>query len=55
MMTKQKKPRLYRDPNYRDLDNELRINGKSLLFLFFLTIGFFVLAFIAKGPTYGVL
>jgi len=52
-MTK-RKPRLYKNPNY-NIDDELRINGKSLLFLFFLTVGFFVLAFIAKGPTYGVL
>lgn len=54
MMTR-KRPSLYRDPSYRDLDNELRINGKSLLLLFFLTVGFFILAFLCKGPTYGVL
>ena len=53
MMTKQK-PRLYRNPNYDDKE-ELRISGKSLLLLFFLTVGFFILAFICKGPTYGVL
>ena len=53
MMTKQK-PRLYRNPNYDDKE-ELRISGKSLLSLFFLVVVFFVLCFIMKGPTYGVL
>ena len=53
MMTKQKKPRLNRDPNYRDLDNELRINGKSLLLLFFFVLMFILLAFIAVPQTYG--
>ena len=55
MMTKQKKPSLYKDPNYDVLDKELRISVKSLFLLFFLVVAFFILAFIAKGPTYGVL
>ena len=52
MMTKQK-PRLYKQ-TYDDRE-QLRISGKSLLLLFFLTVGFFVLAFICKGPTGGYL
>ena len=52
MMTKQK-PRLYKQP-YDDRE-QLRISGKSLLSLFFLVVVFFVLCFIMKGPTYGVL
>ena len=53
MMTKQK-PRLYKANNYGDGD-DLRISTKSLLSLFFLVFVFFVLCFIMKGPTYGVL
>lgn len=52
MMT-QKKPRLYK-ATYDDGD-DLRISTKSLLSLFFLVFVFFVLCFIMKGPTYGVL
>ena len=52
MMTKQK-PRLYR-ATYDDRE-QLRISGKSLLSLFFLTLVFIVFCFLIKGPTYGVL
>ena len=55
VMTKQRKPRLYKSDRSEFLDTELRISVKSLFLLFFLTVGFFVLAFICKGPTYGVL
>ena len=53
MMTKPRRS-LYRNPNYDDKD-ELRISGKSLLSLFFLTLVYIVFCFLIKGPTYGVL
>lgn len=55
MMTKQDKPRLYRDPDYDIMSKELRISVKSLLFIVFLCILFGVFAFIAVPQTYGFL
>jgi len=55
MMTKQNKPRLYKSDRSEFLDTELRISVKSLFLLFFLVVGFFILAFLCKGPTMGYL
>ena len=37
------------------LDEEFHISGRELLLIFFLVFLFFAIAFICKGPTYGVL
>ena len=54
MMTKQRRS-LYKDPSYRDMDDELRISTKSLLFIMFLCFLFVVFAFLAVPQTYGFL
>lgn len=37
------------------LDEEFKISGKELIVIFFIVFFFFALAFICKGPTYGIL
>ena len=55
MMTKQKRPSLYKDPDYNIMEKELRISTKSLLFIAFIYILFIVFAFLAVPQTYGFL
>ena len=55
MMTKQKRPSLYKDPDYNIMEKELRISTKSLLFIAFICILFIVFAFLAVPQTYGFL
>lgn len=47
--------RLDKQPICRTLDEELTISVKSLLIIAFITILFFIVAFLTKGPTYGIL
>jgi len=50
-----KPARLNRKPNCRTLEDELTISVKTLLFLVLISILFIIMAFICKGPTYGML
>ena len=55
MMTKQRKPSLYKDPDYDLLDKELRISVKSLLLIVFIVFLFFIVACTMIPQTYGFL
>ena len=55
MYSKPKPKTLHKQPTCKSLNDELTISSKSLFLIFLITILFLIMAFIAKGPTYGIL
>jgi len=47
--------RLDKKPNCRTLEEELYISGKAVMMIILFSILFLIMAFIIKGPTYGLL
>ena len=47
--------RLDKKPNCRTMEEELYISTKSIVMIILFSILFLIMAFIIKGPTYGIL
>ena len=47
--------RLDKKPNCRTMEEELYISGKAVMMIILFSILFLIMAFIIKGPTYGLL